>query len=513
MSLFGLLHDDAFLIFSRGQRHLYARVVVDLFRRFFSDTVTFPNRTEVVAAVYDVLRERPDLWHDGEDEEELSAAPDVRTRGRRLRRSPGAAGAGAQDEMLNRAWRVYNRLIDTGWLEEDAYGLRVTVDMPPAAMLLADRLAAIEGGLSASFRGVVSIIRGSLSSALSDLHSAEPETLAPGAAAGLHKAAEMAVGFSRELRMVLASLRTVERDILASDTLRARIGTFFQEFIGRLVLKDFESIYKTNHPYRYKDEILRAVDRLTDEGHLRRLMVDGYVTGEICAERDDAGSQLDADLFTLRMVFDNIDQTYDRINTFRIRLETRLDTTVKYAELGDQRHAARIGSMIGRLDAALDDATRLGVAVSAPEGMVMGDQAAWAPHLLREPPTPRRPITEDTVRRRTADPVLAQWRALLRGYNDMFMVRPEHVLRFLEGRVLPGEQAEARHLALRTVQDFLAFEQLRRYRHVAPKIFSRHFAIERCPKNSWRDDDWLRCENFIVRRLTDETTLLPEAAE
>jgi hypothetical protein len=53
MSLFGQLNDDIFLIFSRGNRQFYARVIVDLFERFFSDTVTFPGRLEVVGTIYD----------------------------------------------------------------------------------------------------------------------------------------------------------------------------------------------------------------------------------------------------------------------------------------------------------------------------------------------------------------------------------------------------------------------------------------------------------------------------
>ncbi len=62
MPLFGQLDDGIFLIFSRGNRHFYARVIVDLFDRFFSDTVTFPTRSDVIAAIYDTLRARPELW-------------------------------------------------------------------------------------------------------------------------------------------------------------------------------------------------------------------------------------------------------------------------------------------------------------------------------------------------------------------------------------------------------------------------------------------------------------------
>lgn len=85
MNLFGQLHEDTFLLFSRANRHLYAELVTGLFERFFSDTVTFPNRLEVVGYIYDLLRNRPELWTD--DGEDLSGVVDVRTTGRRIRRS------------------------------------------------------------------------------------------------------------------------------------------------------------------------------------------------------------------------------------------------------------------------------------------------------------------------------------------------------------------------------------------------------------------------------------------
>ncbi len=508
MSLFGQLHDDAFLLFSRTQRYFYARVVVDLFRRFFSDTVSFPARTEVVAAIYDVLRTNPDLWHEGEDgaEEEISTAPDLLTRGRRLRRGSGAEDASpAQDALLGRAWRAYNRLVETGWLEEEAYGLRVTVDMPPGALLLADRLTAIEGGLSASFRGVVSLIRGSLSSALTDLEREDAQGHAPGAAAGVHKAAEMAVGFSREMRMVLATLRGLEKDILASETLKDRMGMFFREFIGRLVLKDFESIYKTNHPYRFKDEILAALDRLEEDAALRGLMIDGYVGAEICSKREAAGEQLNGDLFTLRMVFDNIDQTYERINAFRVRLETRLRNTLKYADLGDSRHAGRIGALVARIDGALAEGQAAGLD-DLPEARVplFGDHAPWSPAALREPLTPRPPVTSDTFQTRQPDAAAMAYRDLLRRYTDLFIVRPDQVIRYLDRHLLPGHTAEARYLPLESVEDLLAFEHLRRYRVAPPPGFTRVFTITPCPDGSWRDDAWLRCPNFRIYRHLEE---------
>ncbi|ACJ00836.1 Wadjet anti-phage system protein JetA family protein [Rhodospirillum centenum] len=491
MSLFGELHEDAFLLFSRANRHLYAQLVTDLFERFFSDTVTFPNRLEVVGYIYDLLRNQPELWAD--DGEDWSGVADVRTTGRRIRRARPEDRR--QDLLLDCAYRAYGRLIDTGWLEEESYGLKITVDMPPAAMLLAERLAAIQRGLATSFRGVVVTIRNALAAVVNVDGRVN--------AVGLNKAAEMAVRFSRELRAVLSSLRSIERDILASESLNERLATFVQDFIGKLVLKDFESIYKTNHPYRFKHEILGYVDAISDEGYLRDQIIDGYVEGEVSLTRSEAGLQLDQDLFTIRNVFDNVDQTYDRINVYRVRLEGRLRNVLKYAELGDHRHSQRVTGLTARLDRVLTGLGEVGMMGwlddRQPRGFVLPEVTPWAPHLLAQPRAPKPPVEATAVRRQQFDPVLAAFRRLLRDYNDLFVVETARVLRFLDCRVPPGCTGEARWLSINGVEDFLVFEQLRRLRYKPSSEFAQHYEILPCPEGAWRDDEWIRCKNFLIR--------------
>jgi hypothetical protein len=501
MALFGLLDDDIFLVFSRGSRHFYARVIVDLFERFFSDAVTFPGKLDVVGAIYDALKMYPGLWTD--DDEDFSTVAEVRTKGRRFKRVVFRADD-RQDVLLDQAHRIYGQLIDKGWLDEETFGIRVTVDMTPAAMLLADRLAAIEKGLATTFRGVVITIRNALASVIQD-----PKTNA----LGLNKAAELAIRFSRELRAVLSHLRTIERDILQAEDLNQRLATFFDEFIGRLVLKDFESIYKTNHPYRFKREILDYTDKVADEGYIRDLVVQGYVDGEVTSNSAAAGECLDADLSTIRLVFDNIDQTYERINSFRMRLESRLRNTVRYAESGDQLHSRRLSALIVRLDRALSDlneADPLWLQTRRPEGFVMAPVVPWSPSLLAEPRGQRQPVAAGVLRRPERDPVLAEWRQMLRRYNDLFVDDIRRVQRFLETRILHDHTGEARYLAIETVEDFLAFEHLRRLRRAPTAALTEHFELADCPDEAWRDDEWISCENFLVYRKTGHLSVAGE---
>ena len=95
----------------------------------------------------------------------------------------------------------------------------------------------------------------------------------------------------------------------------------------------------------------------------------------------------------------------------------------------------------------------------------------------------------------------------MRRYNDLFIDDLRRVQRFLEARILPGNTGEARYLAIETVEDFLAFEHLRRLRRAPPAALSDHFELLACPDEQWRDDDWIWCENFLIRRRTAHLTV------
>ena len=61
MALFRYLHDDAFLVFSRAHKQLYAVCLLDLHERLFSGSPSFPAPAQVVHAIYDAMRAHPDL--------------------------------------------------------------------------------------------------------------------------------------------------------------------------------------------------------------------------------------------------------------------------------------------------------------------------------------------------------------------------------------------------------------------------------------------------------------------
>jgi Family of unknown function (DUF5716) len=95
------------------------------------------------------MRARPDLWGEGDDFGE--ALPEmISTARRRMRRA---------DKALSVARQIYPPLVATAWLEEEEYGLRVTLDMPMASLLVLERFASLNRGVSERFGGRVVQIR------------------------------------------------------------------------------------------------------------------------------------------------------------------------------------------------------------------------------------------------------------------------------------------------------------------------------------------------------------------
>ncbi|WP_425453150.1 Wadjet anti-phage system protein JetA family protein [Bosea caraganae] len=100
----------------------------------------------------------PELWR--EDETPVSHDQVLGRRGRRLRRRwLEAVDEAATTDAMARARHIYARLIDTGWLEESRYGLRVTVDMPSGAMRLLEFLCLLREGVSEELGGLTGACR------------------------------------------------------------------------------------------------------------------------------------------------------------------------------------------------------------------------------------------------------------------------------------------------------------------------------------------------------------------
>lgn len=97
-------------------------------------------------------------------------------------------------------------------------------------------------------------------------------------------------------------------------------------------------------------------------------------------------------------------------------------------------------------------------------------------------------------------------RAAQVGVSKAHQPRPAEVGAVLRRKVPPLNTREARFIAIEDVDEFLAFEALRRsaLARVVPPEIAAAFDIEAAPGSDAHDCAWLRCPSFVVRHCRPE---------
>jgi hypothetical protein len=494
--LFRYLHDDAFLAFSREHKHLYAACLLDLYDRYFDGAPAFPTPQEVTHAVYDTMRANPSLWSEADDFG--APLPEVISAGRRRIKRAASARTETSDEALIIARQVYARLIAWGWLEEEEYGLRVTVDMSMGPLLVIQRLASLNKDVSQRFGGLIVTVRLNLEA----VEKLTPQTIdrkQREVALALREARNQVDQFTKSLRAILSDLKRIRRTVMESKTVGDRLEAFFQEFVEQLLLRDFESILTVNHPYRFRDEIVDLARRIAHTPTTMQVLSEEYVAASISSSMAEAVLDVEGDLLSIESTFGQIGEMFERIELFRRQLEARVRNTIKYAERGTQGLVGRAGDLVRRLDRLLGRGRHPNATV---EWSLEPLRSPWSEFHHAPSREPRKPLVAQPLGDRPTDPLYEIRKRLRLRYIERIAPGPAVVREFLEKQVPAAGTKEARFISLATVDDFLAFDAARRFALTAevPTEVARHFDLEFAPDLPPHDSEWLRCTNFIVRR-------------
>lgn len=505
-ALFGQLGVDVFTVFAGGNRRLYERAVLAVYEQLYRSDLMFPTQAEVVAVIYECLTREPELW--SEDEAPVDLDRLVTRSGRRVRRRRvEGADTGATGVVITRSRHIYNRLLQTGWLDEATYGLKVTVEMPSGPMRLAEFLCTMRDGTAEQLGGLVVEVR----NAIRAVREKPGEN-----ALGLNKAARDASAFGRYLRSVLSALREVDRQVLASDTLADRLRHYFEDFVARVLLRDYTAISTTAHPYRHRREILQSLDLLEESDGDLSALADAYLEARLVADRAAALNLVYEDLNRIRRVFERIEEAFEAIQRHRARLEVRLRNVVRYAGRRTS-FLERSTAVIRGLDMLVIDGRR---ADTEPRGVIEPRIPFVAPTLLAKARGVRSSIEVVDLAIPPPDPLRELRRRLEREYLDRLTVSPAKLSRFLQKQVPPFGQMRAAHVRIEDVEDFLAFEALRGLvagglnlplsGRMASMMNGR---FELSAQGDGRvDNDWIECADFLIRRLDDSVTMESKVA-
>lgn len=498
MPLFRHLHDDIFLVFSRSHRHLYAACLLDLYERFFTGAPAFPTPPQVVHTIYDVMRANPALWNEGDDFGE--PLPEVVSAGRRrMRRADVNRISESGDKAMVIARQLYARLLTWGWLEEEEYGLRVSVDMAMGPLLVIQRLASLNKDVSQRFGGLIVQIRLNLE-AVEQLNLRVTDRKQREVALAVREARNQADQFTKSLRAILSDLKRIRRAVMDSKTVGDRLEAFFEEFVEQLLLKDFESILTFNHPYRFRDAIVDLARRISYTPDTMQVLAEEYVAASIAPNVSEGRDAALDDLLAIESTFGQIGEMFERIEMFRRQLEGRVRNTIKYAERGTRGLVGRAGDLVRRLDSLLSDGRHDSAAL---EWSLEPLRSPWSEHHHAPGREPRKPVEPRALGDRPTDPIYELRKKLRHEYLTRIAPSPAQVRRFLEGQVPPFGTKEARFMEMKSVDDFLAFDTARRLamtRELPPEIAAT-FELEFIPDGPLHDSDWLRCSNFLVRRV------------
>lgn len=490
--LFGNLHEDAFLVFSRQNKRLYAQVILAIYREFFG---TFhirlaPTRAEVCDFVAGFLVKNPELWV---DEEDLETIPDrVVQRGRKRRRK--RLDAQARDPVAMRADHIYARLVACGWIEEAEVHFSTVAEMAPAAQALAERFHELDQGLEQYLGGVVIEIRNALQAL-----EARPEENA----LGLKQAVDSAISFIRRLRGIHASLRGIERELQESTDVKGRLKTLLENFVGRILIQDFKNLLTMNHPYRFKSEIVALANKLALDRTVISQAALGYFANRVSETLEEAERRVAADLDLIQEAFDNIDTAFNRINDFRQLLETRLRNTIRYMDRVNDRVSAKLAMAIEAVGKA-----EYARAKSKMEPVDYVVQLTIEPSRLHPgndvdrrgsfsvPPSPRTAVERRALAVVEKDPAIIELRRLGQQWSLMSNPSLPAVMDWLDKKVRPGETIDATLLQINDVPEFFAFMKLRG--ELLSMGAYQDFRFEILPDR--REDDWIDTNNFRITR-------------
>jgi hypothetical protein len=434
--IFGHLPDRLFMVFSRANRALYAACVLALYRAFYrSPDAIDILKPEWLAEIRDVCAQNPQLVTDmGDDLEDGEEVP-------------------TDDDR--RASIIYRSLLKNGWLREKRKQLRVSVEMPTAAILLCETLDRIDRNISESIAGVISTI-----SATMDAIKAN----AGRNAHALREARRSAESFLRRLRAIRSSLDEIDELIMGAKDLNERLTNFIDIFVGKLVIQDFKAVMTSNHPYRRRFEIMSAIAAVRSDpqkvSDAARTIFDAGNAKSI----DDAEQGFRGDLSWLHGCFDKIDALFETITDHRSTLEGRLRNTIKYIDRSSPERAAK---MVHAAQAALALRNEIQADGEDPDEVefslipLLERHGIWSADMLAQPVEARPEPEARPVSKRKEPPEVALLRQLKRDYERRFEPQIPLIRKWLSERIEPGASMRASQVTITTLTDFLMLDAVR----------------------------------------------------
>ena len=461
--LFDRIPDRLFSPLASANRRIYAALLLDLYPLFFDQihADVFPSRETVRQEIEERLAVMAVAWQ--EEPEPLTQSDN------------------------NPAALAYNRLLGTGWFEEEVEGYRIRVTVPPAVGTLWASLMEIARPDRVFYGGMVLSIFNNVQRAWEE---PEAQVLA------LRQAAREARHFLQHLNTMIYGLKGLLGEIADFDDHRQVLSRFFDDFVARILVQDYKRLKTRNNPFRYRQQILQRIRELEYDLERKQALVRGLMdqTGE--ADSEAAWRAINADIGRLRGVFEQVDGHLSRVDRYRAKVERRVADTVRYLDRSQPGMAARIAGLLKRLGervAVLEDAAECVFPLPLIDVLPLGPQS------LKEAPRHHCPPEPRPLRSRPIDPAVQARQQALRAYLDRRRIDPARIAGYLERSLADRDSLDGGAMRIDGVEDLIAFTHLRHLDYLpGAGQLRRRYRIER--RADWIDNEWLRCPAFVVHR-------------
>lgn len=355
--------------------------------------------------------------------------------------------------------RIYIYLRETGWLHEQAtVGYKRICYIPQVPSQLVAALDSIKEGrideVGATCKGVYLQLNAAMQNPREN-------------ASQIAIARSMAMNFLNSLSAMQGQLRDLMYQVTENETGLAIIRLFFEDFLKGILLKGYSHLKNANHPYRYREiTIQKTVHILTDDRLMESLTI--ALCSEDKASVTDVRKNLETDLNTIIEAFENIDRLLTRIDDYRRSLTTRTRETIEYMRSALPGLDQRLIDLIEKTSSISDS-----IQINSP-----AEQYSYlSEHRLRRPSTPdiEPQATELEIPER--NPYKLAENMAMREYLERRRENPTRVHAFLERHLNTDMELTTDDLVIETVDDMLAFIQLRRLLHDAVPAKSRYHKL------------------------------------
>ncbi|WP_036178883.1 Wadjet anti-phage system protein JetA family protein [Marinomonas sp. MED121] len=431
---FNLYPDNIFFPLAGENRTAYLDLIVSMHSKFFSESAEFIDTSipipRIKAFIEEALHE--ENWN--------------------------TEGEGEGGCIKSRAIYVYNRLLETGWLNIRKDGIKQDIYMSSKVSMLVDFIENIQLYSSGEIGGGVLSIRNNLESIISP----RKRTSATDISQMLDQVVQDTQSLSKTMKNLALHLTDISQDFRRFTKLDEKMTLFFEEFIKNSSFSDYNLIKGQHHPFRFKSEILDMLYSIEYEVDTTEQVVNSIQEHNRLKTAQDlpyekALESLKNKVRLIRNIFENTEYLIEKIDASHARLGRQVNESIKY-------HSRTPSSAINDFESLLKTIKETGV-----KGTISNPLPVYpffSLELVARVPKQRKQITQrkNTIKTLIPEEVIRQ-KEEKRLALERRTINQEKLTKWLDALFNQhGElgQINSINIPVSTIEDFVAFTVCRR---------------------------------------------------